>query len=138
MRAILILYQLHVNTATFLFNQRSLISFPAAKTLIKLSVCRVESSVGGLIISQLLNQNHPRWHFFPAVTSFEAVTHIHTHPNPTYVVLLTQEDKSEKPWGLSLPDQSDEVIRQNLIFPQIAPLISSVFPATITLTPSPH
>lgn len=49
-------------------------------------------------------------------------------------MLLTQEDKSEKPSGFSLPDQRDEVTPQNLIFPQIAPLISAEFPATITVT----
>lgn len=49
-------------------------------------------------------------------------------------MLLTQEDKSEKPSGFSLPDQRDEVTPQNLIFPQIAPLISAEFTATITVT----
>lgn len=49
-------------------------------------------------------------------------------------MLLTQEDKSEKPSGFSLPDHRDEVTPQNLIFPQIAPLISAEFPATITMT----
>lgn len=64
--------------------------------------------------------------------------YIHTDTHPTYVVLLIQEDESEKPRGLGLADQRDEVIRQNLIFPKIAPLISAAFPATITMTPSPH
>lgn len=47
---------------------------------------------------------------------------------------MTQEDKSEKPSGFSLPDQSDEVTPQNLIFPQIAPLISAEFTSTIRVT----
>lgn len=140
------LHQLNTNQAAFLFNQRPLISTPAARPLIRRrsqpaqnQLKPPESSVGGLIISA----PHPvssSLASFPSgdFTRSPRRTHTLAHTHKHICDSVDPRRQITKALGLGLPDQRDEVIRQNLIFPQIAPLISAVFPATITRTPSPH
>lgn len=138
-------HQLNTDQAAFLFNQRPPISTPAVRPLIRPRsrpaqnpLKPPESSVGGLIISAA----HPVSSSLasPASGDFTAVGNTHTlaHKHKHICDSVDPRRQIRRASGLGLPDQSDEVIRQNLIFPQIAPLISAVFPATITLTPSPH